>query len=263
MHELKETYYKKELLDDFVKVNKKIFGDKLTGIYLHGSMAMGCFNPKQSDIDLIIVVESEISDAQKMEFMNRIIELNKQASKKGLELSIVKREVCKPFIYPTPYELHFSPVHLEWFERDLGDYIKNMNGTDKDLAAHFTIINNYGIVLYGKKIQEVFGIVPKKDYIDSLWFDVENAKTDIVSAPVYIILNLCRVLAFVKEEKCLSKKQGGEWGLVNLPKEYSMLILQALEAYDSVGVMQVDIEIAKKFADEMLEKIEIEMKKID
>lgn len=26
--------------------------DKLTGIYLHGSLAMGCYNPESSDIDL-------------------------------------------------------------------------------------------------------------------------------------------------------------------------------------------------------------------
>lgn len=256
-----EDIYYEELIDNFVDFTQKIFGDKLTGIYLHGSMAMGCFNPKQSDIDLIIVIESDISDTQKMEFMNKVIELNEQAPKKGLELSVVKREFCKTFVYPTPYELHFSPVYLEWFERDSDDYIKNMNGTDKDLAAHFTIINHYGIVLYGEKIQEVFGAVPKIDYIDSILFDVENAKTDIVSTPVYIILNLCRVLAFLKEEKCLSKKQGGEWGLMNLHKEYSLLILQALEAYDSVGAMQADIDIAKQFADETLENIKMEIEK--
>lgn len=105
--------------------------------------------------------------------------------------------------------------------------------------------------------------MPKRDYIDSILFDVENAKTDIVSAPVYIILNLCRVLAFLKEEKCLSKKQGGELGLMNLPKEYSLLILQALEAYDSVGVMQVDIDIAKQFVDETLDNIKMEIEKTD
>ena len=41
------------ILAGIVDQSRKIFGEELTGIYLHGSMAMGCFNPDKSDIDLI------------------------------------------------------------------------------------------------------------------------------------------------------------------------------------------------------------------
>ena len=34
-----------ELLDIFTEQSKAILGDGLVGIYLHGSAAMGCFNP--------------------------------------------------------------------------------------------------------------------------------------------------------------------------------------------------------------------------
>lgn len=42
------------ILDEIVDESKMIFKEDLTGIYLHGSLAMGCFNPKKSDIDLMI-----------------------------------------------------------------------------------------------------------------------------------------------------------------------------------------------------------------
>ena len=45
-----------KLLNEFVEKSKEILGDNLVGIYLHGSSVMGCFNPKKSDLDLIIVV---------------------------------------------------------------------------------------------------------------------------------------------------------------------------------------------------------------
>ncbi|SDF57459.1 Nucleotidyltransferase domain-containing protein [Paenibacillus sp. cl6col] len=32
----------------------------LVGIYLHGSMAMGCFTPQQSDIDILTIVKDEL-----------------------------------------------------------------------------------------------------------------------------------------------------------------------------------------------------------
>lgn len=55
-------------------------------------------------------------------------------------------EFCNPFVYPTPFGLHFSAAHLKWFQENPDDYVKKMNGTDKDLAAHFTIINHCGVV---------------------------------------------------------------------------------------------------------------------
>ena len=51
----------RELLDGFIMNSKNILGNNLTGIYLHGSAAMGCFNDKKSDIDLLVVVKNDIS----------------------------------------------------------------------------------------------------------------------------------------------------------------------------------------------------------
>lgn len=246
------------VIDEFTAMSKEIIGDKLTGIYLHGSMVMDCFNPEKSDIDFLIVIENDISDAQKMEFLKQVVKLNGLAPAKGLEISIVKREYCKPFVYPTPFELHFSPMHLQWFRDNPENYVEKMKGEDKDLAAHFTIINRYGIVLYGEKIEHVFGVLAKKDYVDSIWSDVEGAREEIAEDPIYIILNLCRVLAVLKDDLYLSKQFGGEWGIAHLSERYHSLILQALECYKTNQRMQADMELAGQFAEEMLKIIRFE-----
>lgn len=90
-----------------------------------------------------------------------------------------------------------------------------MNGEDKDLAAHFTMIRKYGIVLYGEPVDSVFAPVPRENYIDSIYADIKNAKQDIMEDPVYITLNLCRVLAFLKDGLYLSKEEGesGAWNI--------------------------------------------------
>lgn len=80
-----------ELLDKIVSVSVQTFGEELTGIYLHGSAAMGCFHPDKSDIDLIFVIENAITDDQKLEFMNAVVKLNRMAPKKGIELSVVRK----------------------------------------------------------------------------------------------------------------------------------------------------------------------------
>lgn len=243
------------LLDEIVDKSKIIFKDNLTGIYLHGSLAMGCFNPNKSDIDLIIVIKNNITNIQKLQFMNHIAELNKIAPGKGIELSIVKEEYCRNFLYPTPFELHFSNAHLQWFIDNPTEYIDKMNGTDKDLAAHFKIIKDCGVVLQGKAINDVFAEVPKEDYIDSIWGDVQGAKEDILEEPIYVILNLCRAAAFLKNNLILSKKQGGEWALQNLSTQYHTLISNTVQSYTLESGMDLDHLEAQKFADYMLQMI--------
>lgn len=246
----------KELLDKFVSHSKEILESNLTGIYLHGSAVMGCFQPGKSDLDLLIVVKEEVSDEAKRQFMDMVVELNKQAPSKGLELSIVKEEVCKPFVYPTPFELHFSIAHLAWYQNNPQEYVEKMKGTDNDLAAHFTITYHRGRVLYGKDIPEVFAPVPSADYLDSIWCDIENAPEEIAENPMYLTLNLCRVLAYVKEGLITSKQEGGEWGLENMiQREYQELIQKALKEYQGGDAMVFDVPVARAFAEYMLEEI--------
>ncbi len=244
-----------DLLRRFTQMSRGVFGENLVGVYLHGSLAMGCINPEKSDLDLILVVENSPSFDEKCSFTNELLKLSKEAPKKGFELSIVNREVCKPFQYPTPFEFHYSDGHKEAVLTDITAYIEKMQGTDKDLGAHFTVINRYGIPLYGPPVKEIFAPVPKKDYIDSIWFDVQNAFEDVLRDPLYITLNLCRVLGFLKDGLVLSKKTGGEWGIENLPEKYGALIKAAGDAYASGDGMHADADTLLDFAQYMTAEI--------
>lgn len=245
-----------ELLSRITEMSRKVLGLNLVGVYLHGSAAMGCFHFEKSDLDLILVVRDDISVPEKREFLKNLLRLSKEAPAKGIELSIVKREVCNPFVYPTPFELHFSEMHIQWFRENPEDYIEKMRGTDEDLAAHFTVIRKYGRTLFGEEIGKVFGEVPREDYIDSIWNDVKEARRDIFSNPVYVVLNLCRVLAYLQDGQILSKRDGGEWGLDRLPGRFHGLIRATLESYASDREMKTDLPEAPDFADYMLTEIQ-------
>ncbi len=244
-----------DLLEAFCTGVKKIIGACLTGIYLHGSLAMGCFHAAKSDIDLIVIIKEDISNRQKTELMELFVLLNSQAPAKGLEISVVKRAFCAPFVYPTPFELHFSVMHQEWFLRDPRDYVEKMKGEDIDLAAHFTIIKRYGMVLWGEEIEKVFADVPRQNYVDSICCDIRDAETGILEQPVYYGLNLCRVLAFVRDGLYLSKKEGGEWGREHLPSECQDFLAKALRCYETDSKMETDGERAVVFAKVLLKRI--------
>ena len=243
------------VIENFVKRSVEILKDNLVGIYLHGSAVMGCYNPAKSDLDLIVVVKETMTDAEKRSYMDMVDELNGRGPAKGIEMSVVKQNVCMPFVYPTPFELHFSIAHLDWYRNDPEDYISKMKGEDKDLAAHFTIINHRGKCLCGAPVREVFADVPVPDYIDSIWNDIVDAEAEISDNPMYLILNLARVFAYLKDGLVLSKKEGGEWALNVLCEKYHDLIQAALHEYAEGSDISYDMDLAKDYAKYMVGKI--------
>ena len=245
-----------QLIHDYVEETKQILRNDLVGVYLHGSAVMGCFHPQRSDLDFIIVVSRPMSDAVKRTYLDMVVKYNALGPAKGIEMSVVLRDVCMPFVYPTPFELHFSAGHLDWYREDPDDYIREMKGTDQDLAAHFTIIGKRGRCLYGPPIAEVFAPVPRRDYMDSIWFDVENAAEEIGAYPLYLTLNLARVLAYKEEGLVLSKKEGGEWALERLPAEYHPLIREALLDYAGTAELVYDQTLTKRYAAYMIGRIQ-------
>jgi streptomycin 3"-adenylyltransferase len=218
-----------EILNKIVTNYDKLLEDNLLGIYLHGSLTMGCFNEDLSDIDYIVVVKEKIPFEIKRRIINFLIELSQYAPGKGIEMSIVLERDVRVFVYPTPFELHYSKDHDERYINDK-NYICG-DSIDKDLAAHVMVINHRGVCLHGKQINKVFEEVAERYYIDSIIYDIENAQGKILNNPVYFVLNLCRVLYYLRERIVSSKYEGGEWGKEILPGKYFDLIEQAINIY--------------------------------
>ena len=238
-----------KLLNEFVIKSRDILGENLVGIYLHGSLAMGCFNHKNSDIDLIIVVNNPLSHNEKRKYLDMVTGLDER-----IEMSIVLRSVCRPFVHPAPFELHISRAHLSSYNADPDRYIKGMAGTDRDLAAHFSIINTHGKKLYSEEISDVFDIISREDYMDSIVYDIGNAADEITENPVYLTLNLCRALAYKRKGLILSKVEGGLWGIENIPG-YANFIFSAARSYRSGEEMLFDAGKAVSFARKVLDEI--------
>lgn len=245
----------KEILIKIANEYYKILGNNLIGIYVHGSIAFGCFNPNKSDIDFIVVVNNIPSLEEKEALVQTLLCLNEEVPDKGYEMSVVLSRFCKEFIYPTPFELHYSIAHLQRCKDNLREYCISMNGMDKDLAAHFTVIKKVGYTIWGKPITEVFGDVPKENYLDSIKEDIGNATEEISGNSIYFILNLCRVLAYKNEGLILSKEQGGLWGKEKLPEEFRLLLSKALKNYKSEIEEVFDRELLLDFSNYMIGNI--------
>jgi len=200
------------------------------GMYLHGSLAMGGFNPNRSDIDLLLVTERPLSMHHKQELAHFFLE--KSSKPFPIEISSLTLEQLESWSHPTPYDFHFSEYWRERYETELNKYINNEEKTDGDLAAHFVILKHRGICLAGRPIEEIFPSIPQQDYLASILEDYEDCLENIHEKPVYCTLNLIRVYWYVKEGKVSSKQEAGRWGQENLQEPFTAIIRQAAEAYE-------------------------------
>lgn len=237
------------------KAVKAVVGDfsatlknNLTGVYVHGSAAFGCFNPLVSDLDIIVVVYEPLSKRIKLDLLKSLERNRALFPDKGVEMSVVLYRYCRNFVYPTPYELHFSQAHEAEYFLSRDRYCDGSCGTDYDLAAHFTVIGRAGFAACGKSVAEVFAAVPEEYFVDSIKRDVISADGGLNENPVYYILNLCRTLLFFKDKTVGSKEDGGLWGINNLPKRYRPVVSAALECYRTGAEFSIDSVRRLEFA---------------
>jgi predicted nucleotidyltransferase len=236
----------------FVRDMRTVLGENLIGIYLHGSMAMGCFNPDGSDIDLLVLLRSRLAPEVKRLLAGVL--LTQSGTPRPLEVSFLVHSDLHPWRHPAPYDLHFSEFWRERFGANLSRLDWEVWGaaerTDPDLAAHLTIVRERGVVLYGPPSREVFPPVPQRDYLDALMYDFEPARDSILQAPVYGVLNLLRVYWYLLAGKISTKEEAGLWGRETLPDaDLRDLAGEALACYrGDAPILDVSAEALERFA---------------
>lgn len=203
--------------------------ENMLGVYLHGSLAMGSFNPRRSDLDLLVVTQQPLTLAIKRHLIAQLLTISNQPY--PIEVSFLAYEHLHPWRFPTPFDLHYSEA---WRTRYTSQpELSQAIHTDADLAAHITIVQARGIVLVGQPIATVFPSVPEADYLASLKIDLAESLAKIEHNPVYPILNCCRTSAYLAEDQILSKVEGGLWMQERLAGELQTTVVKALSAYTS------------------------------
>lgn len=220
-------------VERYVADVRAILGDALIGVYLHGSLAMGCFNPAQSDLDLLVVTRAPMTATTRRDVAEHLLRASRQPA--PIEVSFLTLAMLTPWRHPPPFDFHYSEMWRDAYTRDLaGERWRAWNASeqrDPDLSAHITVVRQRGVALYGPPAAQVFPAVPEADYIAAIVADVAEALDRIYADPVYAILNACRTLAFLQTRQVLSKKEGGEWALERLPLTLRPLTQKALMHY--------------------------------
>jgi len=212
---------------------QRLLEQNLLGIYLHGSLALGGFNPTRSNIDVIVVTLQRMDLETKRKSIELLLRISKMPC--PLDIPFLVEQDIFPFQHPLPYDLHYSETWREDDQQALHNGTwKHWNERilrDPNLTIYLTVLHQHGICLYGKPISEAFPTIPERAFRDALIKAMQAASSDPLNDPISFVLNACRTSAYLSDGTILSKDAGGVWGLAHLPEQYHPLIHQALTLY--------------------------------
>lgn len=208
----------------------------LTGVYVHGSMALNCFREGTSDVDLLVVTGRRIPREERLAIARELLDVDGKPC--PLELSAIFEGDLKPWTHPTLCQFHYSEYHRENYRRllagELTEYfIVDRDFGDPDIACHVRLTRQCGVCACGKPVLEVFPPVPEPDFLDSLCRDVDDYDFSAYEPRYFAsnILILGRVLSYLKERRILSKYEAGLWTAEHVPARFRPIVKEALRSW--------------------------------
>jgi streptomycin 3"-adenylyltransferase len=186
------------------QTDRTLPGD-VVGLYLHGSAALGGWNPARSDVDVLVVVDDRALDVTDR-LLRLLVESARTAPGTGLECSVVTLAEAKRPRSPWPFLLHVAGGHSD---------IRIVHGRDtpgdKDLLIHYLICRHRGWAVSGAPPADVFGEVGEDAVRVYL---ARELRWGIAHAGLaYNLLNACRCAFYAENQVILSKLEAGRAAL--------------------------------------------------
>ncbi len=215
------------LVADLFNGISEILGDKLVGLYLGGSLAIGDFDEARSDLDFLVVVGHELSE-------DDVRQLH--------ELHVTIRAGNKNRLY-TNYEGVYMTTNQVEHPKTADMHAPHL-GSDghfqvEDHGADAIIdlwkIRKSGFVVYGASPDKVIGDISTDDMLQAKgrlfknwWLPKLKAKEPMDDEyQAYAVLTMARILYGVENHDEVSKKKSAAWCAARYPR-HAELIRKAL-----------------------------------
>lgn len=186
--------------------------DDLIGVYFVGSVALGGYVPAESDVDIVAVSESALSEWQKRSVASAIVEVSEVCPARGVEFTLYRRDVAGSRPGGADFELNANggpwmptTVHLDAAAEQGFWYV-----LDRAIA------HRSGVVISGPPPSTVFTDVLRPTLLAALSESMAWHRTH-EKATLYSVLNACRAWRFAEEDVLGSKLEGAAWARARWP----------------------------------------------
>jgi hypothetical protein len=197
----------RQLADQIATVS----GGNLRAVILHGSAATGDFLPGRSDLDLLTVLDTALTDepAAALERLVRGADIGDAA---GIDLHVVTAAVAA------------APARTPLVELHVGRYASGVEVThravDADLPVELAMARAGGRALHGPAPRDVIGEVPAAWVRERgrHWLTTWQGLTDDDEHAAHMVLTACRIWRFAVEAAHCGKVDAANWAAGRDPR---------------------------------------------
>ncbi|WP_307309868.1 aminoglycoside adenylyltransferase domain-containing protein [Neobacillus driksii] len=214
-----------EVLQNLLYGIQEAIGENLVGIYLRGSLALGDFDPKTSDIDFLVVINDTITEEK---FANLSVFHSQLASFPNqyaldLEGAYIDLDALKRYrageIHPTIYR----GGGLQWGEHRINWVLERWT------------VREHGITLIGPDPKKLIEPISVEELYSAVlvrlrdWVDYANQLDDPtwrlpLSHKAYVVETMCRVMFTLDCGDICSKPHAILWALETFPEPWRSLV---------------------------------------
>ncbi|NLO39885.1 MAG: DUF4111 domain-containing protein [Ruminiclostridium sp.] len=212
------------IIEKLLNGHRQVFGDKMEGFYLYGSLIWGDFDIDSSDIDTLCALTTEVKpeEIEHLRMMHEEIANESPLWRDRIEVHYASLEGLKNFrkfsskmgnISPGE-PLHIIDAGIDWLDE-------------------WYCVQEYAVTLFGIDKSEVIPHIEKSEFIQTICGYAQSFRERIQASKhcrysqAYAILTVCRALYTLRNEEQASKLTAARWAINFLP-EYRNIISDAL-----------------------------------
>lgn len=242
------------IIENLLDGHRKVFGEKLAGYYLYGSLIWGDFDIDSSDIDTLCALKSEVTnkEIERLRMMHEEIANEHPMWRDRIEVHYASLDGLKNFRRVSSKMGNISP----------GEPL-HMIDAGIDWLDEWYCVQEYAITLVGMDKKEVIPHIEISEFIQTICTYArsfrERIKTNQHScySQAYAILTLCRALFTLIRKEQVSKLAATRWASDYLP-EYRDIINNALiwrkERNSSTQNPLETYVLAQKFVNDIIDR---------
>lgn len=226
-----QAHYQSEQIPSALLILRRRISDALLGVYLHGSAVSGGLQP-QSDIDLLVVVKSELTESQRNGLLLDLLQLSgRHPAVPGGARCLEVMVFCQAELNRRDYPARAEFVYGEWLREAFEAGKTPMPARDPEYSLVLAQAHQEAVPLFGPPRRELLTEV-STEHINQAMRDLLPDLLDGLSGDKRnILLTLARMWHTAKTGKFVTKDAAAEWAISRLSGSDAMAIDHARRAY--------------------------------
>jgi hypothetical protein len=215
-------------------------GEDLVAVYLHGSAVLGGFRWERSDLDLLALSRTALSDQQFGRVVSALVPLPYPAN--GLEFTLMTAgEASQPELPAPRFQIHLTTGGWHAARKVVDGRLRD---GDHDLVLHLAVCREHGEAIVGPPARSSLTALPEPALESAMRDEIGWAREN--GPPEYLVLTSARAWLFFATHRIASKIDAGAWAAA---RDAEPAVIEAALARQRGAAATIPTHAAERFAE--------------